>query len=81
MIDAVLELSVGASVHRQVLREYVDGLVAGAAQAVGQNVPRVTVGCPIVVQGARVVLRARGRVGSLCGIGEVLAKCGSGVHD
>ena len=58
VVDTVLVLGIGPAVHRQVLREDIDGLVARPSQAVRQDVARVAIRRAIVIERAGVFLGA-----------------------
>ena len=69
VVDGALVLRVGAAVDGEILGEDVDGLVARATEAVGEDVTGVAVLNTIVVKSARIALCAGSGVGSLVQVG------------
>ncbi len=80
VVDLSLILGIRPSVHRQILREDVDGLVARPAQSVSENVTSVAVLNSVVVQVARVGLRAGGGVTAHVYVGDSDGGVGRGDH-
>lgn len=70
VVDGALVLRIRATVDGKILGEDVDGLIAGAAEAVGEDVAGVAVLHAIVIKRARVRLSARGSIGTLVNVGR-----------